>query len=171
MKNVIALALKRDNVVASTQFAVLVGIAVVAPFFGNQFVTGPIVNATLFVSTILLGTQAGIMVGLMPSVIALSVGTLPAPLAPMIPYIMLSNTILVIVFSLLSKKYWTAIFSSSILKFVFLYLMSLIVVGFMPNKELAQSVAFMMSWPQLVTALAGGVLAYSFLKYKKRAAL
>jgi len=163
----VAQVLKRDNILPAIQFAAFVGIAFVAPFFHNQFITGPIVNATLFISTALLGTQAGIMVGLMPSVIALSVGTLPAPLAPMVPYIMLSNTILVVVFGLLSKKYFTAVVSSSVLKFIFLYATSYLVVGLLQNKQLAESVAVMMSWPQLITALAGGLLAYSFLKFRK----
>lgn len=163
----VAQVLKRDNVFPAIQFTSLVGIAFVAPFLGNQFITGPIVNATLFISTMLLGTQAGIMVGLMPSVIALSVGTLPAPLAPMVPYIMMSNAILVTVFGLLSKKYWPGVLASGLLKFGFLYAASIIVVGFLPNNQLAQNVAFMMSWPQLVTAFAGGILAYSFLKFRK----
>jgi hypothetical protein len=167
MENMKTLVLKREKMFAVTQFAVLIGIAVIAPFFQNQFITGSIVNATLFVSTVLLGAKAGIMVGLIPSLIALSVGTLPTPLAPMIPYIMTGNAILVIVFSLFIKKYGMAIFLSGTLKFVFLYAASLIVVGLLPNNELAQSVAFMMSWPQLITAFVGGALAYSFLKLQK----
>lgn len=153
----------RVNVIASTKFIALIGVATIVPLFHQQMITGPIVNATLFIATIILGTQAGILVGLIPSIIALSVGTLPAPLAPMVPYIMISNAILIVTFGLLrNKNYWLAVGVASFLKFLFLFATSSIVIGLLVQQELAESVALMMSWPQLVTALAGGVLASVF---------
>jgi uncharacterized membrane protein len=143
---------------------VLVAVAYAAPFLHQQFLTGSLVNATLFIAVALLGNQAAIMVGLIPSVIALSVGTLPAPLAPMVPYIMVSNSLLVLVFGLLKEKYWTAVLLCSVLKFGFLYLTSFIVTGLLLKIELAQGVSTMLSWPQLVTALTGGALAFIFLR-------
>lgn len=164
MKNTIALVLEKNKIVSITQLVALIGIAVVAPFFHQQLITGPVVNATLFIATIFLGTQGGIMVGLIPSVIALSVGTLPAPLAPMVPYIMISNVILVLIFGYFKERnYWIAIVLASFFKFLFLFSTSAIVVGLLTKKELASSVAIMMSYPQLLTALAGGVLASLFL--------
>jgi riboflavin transporter len=159
------LTINRDKMVSLAQFAGLIGIATVVPLFHQQMITGPIVNATLFVAAILLGTQAGILAGLIPSVIALSAGTLPAALAPMVPYIMISNAILVLVFNFLKdKNYWLAVVSSSLLKFLFLAGTSSMVINLIFKKELAQSVAMMMGYPQLLTALAGGVLAWIFFQ-------
>lgn len=169
MNNEQALTLSRSNYIASTKFIALIGVATIIPLFHQQMITGPIVNATLFVATIILGTQMGILVGLIPSVIALSVGTLPAPLAPMVPYIMISNAILILTFGYLKNiNYWLAIIISSFLKFLFLFLTSSVVIGLLMKKELAESVTLMMRWPQLLTALMGGVLASLFLGYYEK---
>lgn len=170
MQNIKTLALENKKAIATIiYFVLLVGIATVAPLFHSQPITGPIVNATLFVSVILLGTSEALLVGLIPSVIALSVGTLPAVLAPMIPFIMLSNAVLIIVFALLRKSnYWAAVILASLLKFLFLLATSSIVINLLLKKEVATKVAAMMSWPQLLTALAGGILAYGFLRLVRK---
>ena len=168
MDNTKELALDKKLIISLTQFVVLVGAAVIVPLFHQQMITGPIVNATLFVATILLGTQMGIFVGLIPSVIAFSVGLLPLGLAPVVPFIMISNAVLVLVFGFLKdKNYWLAVFSASFLKFLFLSGTSSIVIKLLLQKQLASGVAAMMSYPQLLTALAGGLLAYLFLKFYK----
>lgn len=165
MNNEKTLAIDRRKITSLVQFTALVGISMVVPLFHQQLITGPVVNAALFVSAIILGAQMGIMVGLIPSVIALSVGTLPPALAPMVPYIMISNAILILTFSFLKdKNYWLAVILSSFLKFLFLFTASSIVINLLLKKELANSVAIMMSWPQFLTALAGGVLAWIFFK-------
>lgn len=170
MQNIKALAWENKKTIATiTYFVLLVGIATVAPLFHSQPITGPIVNATLFVSVVLLGTSEALLVGLIPSVIALSVGTLPAVLAPMIPFIMLSNAVLIIVFALIRKSnYWAAVILASLLKFLFLLATSSVVINLLLKKEVATKVAAMMSWPQLLTALGGGLLAFIFLKVIKK---
>ncbi len=169
MSQIKAIALNKQNTIALTQFVVLIGIATVAPLFHNQWTTGPIVNATLFVAAALLGTHNAILVGLFPSLIAMSVGLLPAPLAPMIPFIMVSNAILIITFSYFWKKqFWGGMLSASILKFGFLFATSTLVTGLLLKPELAGKVAVIMSWPQLATALLGGVIAFGVLKVMKK---
>ncbi len=168
MSNENVFAFDRSKALLLTQFAALVGIATVVPLFHQQMITGPVVNATLFVAAVLLGTQMGVFVGLIPSIIALSVGTLPAPLAPMVPYIMLSNAILILAFNAFRERnYWLAVGIASALKFAFLWATSSVVIGLLMKKELAESVALMMSWPQLLTALLGGALASLFLRMYK----
>jgi hypothetical protein len=150
-------------------FVALLGIASAAPLLHNQFVVGPIVNATLLIATVLLGVRGGILIGLIPSTIALSTGLLPAVLAPMIPFIIVGNAILVVTFGYLrDKNYWLALVSGSILKFAFLFGTSGIVISLLLNQKIASSVAMMMSWPQLATALAGGLVAYGFLRGTKK---
>ena len=85
-------------------FIGLMAIAIVIPHYvHNQFITGPIVNAVLFISAVMLGTGNAILIGLFPSMVALVSGLLPVPLAPMVPLIMISNTILIVVFSYFRK--------------------------------------------------------------------
>lgn len=169
MSNVLAGVMERGRVVTATQFIAIVGIATIVPLFHQQAITGPIVNATLFVAALMLGSRLAIFVGLIPSVIALSVGTLPAPLAPMVPYIMLSNALLILSFGALREKnYWMAVAVASFLKFAFLFASSSVVIGLLMKQELAQSVAAMMSYPQFLTALLGGVLAYAFVNVSRK---
>jgi len=159
------LALKRKTIVNSITFVLLLGVATIAPLFHFQPVTGPIVNATLFIAATLLGVQNAIFIGLLPSTIALSAGLLPPVLAPMVPFIMLGNTILIVAFNYLRKKnYWLGVISASVLKFLFLFGASSIVINLLLKREVATKVAVMMSWPQLATALTGGIIAYLFLK-------
>lgn len=161
--------ISKEKVFILIQFIVLVGIVSAASLLRQQAITGPIVNAALFISVGVLGTQNAILVGIIPSVIALSVGLLPPILAPIIPFIMLGNTILIVVFGYFKERnYWLGIILASILKFVFLFGASSIVIDLLLKKEIAQKAALMFSWPQLATALVGGLIAYFVLRSIKR---
>ncbi|MFC1640696.1 iron hydrogenase [Patescibacteria group bacterium] len=164
-----AIAKKKVETAEIAEFLALAGIAVLVPMLGNQFITGPFVNATLFIAVILLGMRYAIVLALVPSLIALGVGILPFILAPMVPIIMLSNLILVFSFNKLwEKNYWLGVGVASILKTGFLYLMSLLIIEYFITSPQASKFALLFSWPQLLTALAGGVLAYAVLKFLKR---
>ncbi len=161
--------ISRDIISKLTLSAVLIAIGAFAPFVNQQMITGPIVNACLFVGAALLGLGSSVFVGLMPSLIALSIGLLPAALAPMIPFIMVGNAILILVFSWLRKRnYWLAVISASITKFAFLFSASFIVSNLIIKKEIAVKAASMMSWPQLATSLLGGAIAYSIMSLRKK---
>lgn len=164
------LAFKRETLIASSQFTVLLAVAVFVPVFSHsQAVTGPIVNAALFIAAALLGPAAAILIGLVPSVIALSFGLLPLVLAPVIPFIMVSNAILVSTFHYLRRdNFVLGVAAASVLKFLFLFGISYSAVNLFTGQEIAQKAAAMMSWPQLLTALAGGALAYIVLKAAKK---
>lgn len=139
--------------------------AIIPAFVHNQWITGPLVNALLFLSVIYCGISGAILVGMIPSVIALSVGLLPAPLAVAVPYIMVSNAILVLVFAAFCgrsrsiKKYWIGISIASLLKFGFLFMAASTVVK-LASPQIAPKIAVMLGWPQLATAAAGGGIAF-----------
>ena len=109
------------------------------------------------------------LVGLLPSLVALASGLLPASLAPMVPFIMVGNAILILTFNFFKKRnFWLSVGIASFLKFLFLFSTSSIVINLLLEKEVAQRAALMMSWPQLVTALVGGALACLVLKASRR---
>ncbi len=169
MEKIKTLILNKKVVINLTAFLFLTSVVTIAPLFHFQPVTGPIVNAILFIAVCLLGIEYALLIGLIPSVIALSTGLLPAILAPMIPFIMLSNAILIITFAhLRNKNYWLGIIVASVLKFIFLFTTSSVVINLLLKKEIATKVVSIMSWPQLATALAGGVIAYIFLSSLKK---
>ncbi|MDD4624771.1 MAG: iron hydrogenase [Candidatus Paceibacterota bacterium] len=162
------LAIPKEKI-ALFYFSVLFGISIVLPLFHSQYVTGPMVNAVLFLSAVLSGSTGAMLIAMVPSVIALSTGLLPAVMAPAVPFIMLGNGILIAAFlSLQKKNFWIAAISAGFLKFVFLFGSSRIIAGLIVKKQTAFAAAAMLGFPQLVTALAGAVLAYGILKFLKR---
>ncbi len=148
-------------------FALFLVICLAAPFIKIQLITGSIVNAVLFISTLTLGIEAGILIGFLPSLVSLFAGLLPVALLPMIPYIILGNSILVLIFGALkNKSLLGGIIVASFVKFLFLYFSSSLVIELFIHKSLPAGIISMMAWPQLITALVGGLIAYTI--YKKR---
>lgn len=154
----------------TTTFAVLLAISILAPLAGaGQLVTGTIVNASLIVATVLLGPRLAITIGLLPSLFALMSGQLPWPLAPMVPFIIIGNAILVLTIHLLRKRsYPGGVALAAGFKFLWLYGFATMLVNaavFPP--KVGALVMLMMGWPQLTTALLGGAAAYAILKPAK----
>ena len=169
MEKIKNLVLNKKMVISLISFLFLTSLVTIAPLFHFQPITGLIVNAIFFITVSLLGIKYALLIGLIPSLIALLTGLLPVILAPMIPFIMLSNIILIITFFCLkNKNYWLGIIAASVLKFIFLFTTSSVVINLLLKKEIATKVAEMMSWPQLLTALGGGVIAYIFLNSLKK---
>jgi len=153
-----------QKVLYAIKFVVLLGIALLAPLVQNQFITGSIVNATLFASVFILGLRGALAISFFPSIISLGLGLLPAVMAPMVPFIILGNLILIGIFALLkNKNYWLASISASVLKFAWLFIISQVVISLFVQKPVATKIATMMSWPQLITALVGAIVAYMFV--------
>lgn len=120
----------------------------------GQFFTGPLVNAVLFISACTVGWQAGVFIGAITPWIALLVGILKPVLAPAVPFIMLGNALLVIVFSFLKPlNSYMAVLVSSVSKFGILYIATRFLLHLNPN------ISYALQLPQLITALIGGALA------------
>lgn len=166
-----AAILNRENLLTVAKPVALLLVAFVAPFSHNQMITGSLVNATLFIAAAVLSLESAITIAVLPSLIAVSLGTLPAPLAPMVPFIILSNILLILVvvaFRRLNIKtnFLVKVFLASLVKFIFLLSVSAFVLNFLFHKQLPAVIMNMMSWPQLITALVGGFIAYLIIKGK-----
>lgn len=151
-------------------FAVFLAILIAVPaFIHSQWITGPMVNAVLLISAVLIGPMEAVFLGLMPSTVALSTGLLPLPIAPMVPFIMIGNAILIAVFYYSYKKnIFASIGIAAFLKFAFLHFSVVLIMSRLLNPTLSSNLAVMMSWPQFVTAVVGGVIAYAILKGMKK---
>lgn len=135
----------------------------------SQFITGPIVNMSLILATFLIGPFEAAFLGLMPSVLALISGLLPMALAPIIPFIMISNAILIGTYHYFGKKnFRVSIFIASSLKFLFLYGVSNFIITILLGNKVAPALVIMMGWPQLFTAVMGGILAYIILSFMRK---
>ena len=155
------------NINTLAKSAILLSVAVFTPMvFHIQWVAGPIVNATLFLAVVLVGSRNALLIGIIPSAAALSSGLLPALLAPMVPFIMISNAILIIIFDWLRKSgYWQGVIIAALAKFLFLYFSTATITNLIFKEELALKVSQMLSWPQFFTAVLGGVMAWGILKH------
>ncbi|MCX6795333.1 MAG: iron hydrogenase [Candidatus Falkowbacteria bacterium] len=150
---------------------VLITLISALPFFiHSQWITGPIINAVLIVTLFIGGLRPAIIASLIPSLMALQGGLLPVVLAPAIPFIMISNVILVLVIDFFCRdkskitNYWYGLVVGASLKFVFLYFSVDLINKLLLNKNLSPIISQMMSWPQLITALLGGTMAYLIIK-------
>jgi len=157
-ENVISIDIKQV-LVKSVAFCGFVAVAVLAPYFGNQLITGSLVNALLFISASILGLEYAFLLCLIPSLISIYTGFLPLALAPMIPALMTGNALLILVFvKLKNRGFWFGAILSAFIKFIFIYFAGII---------LLKNISLMISWPQLATAIAGAGIAFLILKIIK----
>jgi hypothetical protein len=155
----------QTNIRWLSRTAILLAIALVFQMGGfPQFITGPLINTVLYLAAMIVGWQGGMLIGILTPVIASIRGILPPPLTPLIPFIALGNSILVILFFwLLSKNKIAGIIIASLVKFLLLVSAVKLVVQVPP------AIAQMMSLPQLITALAGGAIALVLAHFFKKA--
>ncbi len=167
---------EKVNIQSITRFLFLAGIASILPFFIHlQWLTGPIVNAILILVLFLVGIRSAMVVALVPSLMALAGGLLPAVLAPAVPFIMIGNAIYILCIDRiyeasksLNHGYWVGVIIGSGIKFIFLFFSVNLISKLLIKQELAVKVAQMMSWPQFATAVMGGMIAWIILKWLKR---
>lgn len=168
-------AMTKVNVKWLTQFMSIAAVAVVLPFFIHlQWITGPIINALLILAVIITGVRSAMLIALIPSMIALGSGLLPAILAPAVPFIMIVNTILVLSVDWFWRNrkndqfaYWQGVIIGAALKFLLLFFSINLIAKLLIKQELATVIAQMMSWTQFATAIAGGIIAWLILKFLK----
>jgi hypothetical protein len=165
-----------------TQTAVFIALLIVlqaatAPL-GNILITGTIVNLLLIVSVMTCGLASGLSVAVISPVMAKLIGI--GPLWILIPFIAAGNIALVLLWHFIGNRkaehkyaaYIPALAAAAIVKFLVLYIgiVKLAVPMFLglPAQQ-ASVVSHMFSVPQLITALAGGVIAAVILPTLKRA--
>ncbi|MDI3480887.1 MAG: hypothetical protein PWQ97_542 [Tepidanaerobacteraceae bacterium] len=138
-----------------TRTAILLALTVVFQSLKlGQFFTGPLVNAVLLISACAIGWPSGVVIGAATPWIALLVGILKPVLAPAVPFIMIGNALLVIVFYFLKPlNSYIAVLASAVIKFGVLYVATRFILHLNP------SVSSALQFPQLITAIVGGFLA------------
>ncbi|HDQ45660.1 MAG TPA: ECF transporter S component [bacterium] len=148
-----------------------------------QPVTGPLINAVLLTVSGLMGAGPAILIGVVTPAAALVRGQLPPVLAVMVPFIAISNALLILLFSgirrghrapvggRISVRDVAALVLAAAGKFLFLALSIRWLLPVLIGSRLPGEVAVLMMFPQLVTALAGGVIALLVLRMIGKSAL
>lgn len=162
--------ISEKKITVAIQLIVMVALASLLPLFPLQQITGPLVNALLYIAVVMLGVNNALLICFLPSVVAISTGLLPILMLPLIPVIIVGNILLVLMFSRLREKnFWLGVGVASLLKYIFIYsLASILASQMIQQPPFAKVVSTMMGLPQLVNALLGGIIAWIFLKSIKR---
>ena len=144
-----------------TKAAVLLAIAVVFQLVKmGQYVTGTGINAVLITAVGVCGLPWAIAIGIMTPMLAVLLGVQPPPAIVLVPFIMAGNTVYVVLFSLLRRYIdYIGIIAAASAKFILLYTAANIIIGKLPAP-----IKLAFSFPQLITALAGGAIALVVLK-------
>jgi hypothetical protein len=151
--------------------ALLIGVQLAtAPL--SQFVTGPLVNMILIVSVMTCGLSSGMTVAFLSPVFAKLLGI--GPLWTIIPFIMIGNIVLVLIWHTVSRMSFNneylarivTLITAAVSKFLVLYfgIVKIMIPLFLnlPEKQ-AAVISNIFSIPQLFTAFIGGALAIGIL--------
>lgn len=165
-----------DNVKKLTRASMMVVFAFIITFIGarlgtamfNQFVVGPLINAVIISAVLYTDLKFGVLVSLVTPLLAVITGQFTA--VPFAPFIMAGNATLAVIFYCCSKyagKFgsYIGIAAGALLKTIVLtvsirYLVALFKIGL--PKPMVAKLSVMMSYPQLYSAVAGGIVAMIF---------
>lgn len=137
--------------------AILIGLQLLTRSFG-QLLTGSCVNLVLAVCALYLGWGSALAVACISPILAWLLGIGPA-FPALVPCIAVGNGVYVLLLSLIKgKALWTVPLSAGAKALSLRLLIGSVVAPLVvPSAKLATVVA-MFAWPQLYTALIGGVL-------------
>ena len=138
------------------------------PFSVRQLITGTLVNCILLVFTVRAGLASGTAIGVLSALLAALLGISQLVISPLVA---VGNAILCLVYWFLAERmnHLSGVAAGAVLKCGFLWLtvpLALSAAG-LPEKQTAM-LSIMFSWPQLVTALCGGLLAWAILPRVRR---
>lgn len=175
-----------EKVLWITRTAVLTALLVVLQWatagtkaFAGQYITGSCVNAVLAVAVLTSGLWSGVTVAVLSPFCAKLFGIGPQ-LIQIVPAISVGNVVFVVLLHLLlTKKQWNLpiqlgmVLAAAAAKFLTLYLLVVkFIVPMMSASLKPKQIAMfsaMFSYPQLITALIGGVIAVLIAPVIKKA--
>lgn len=178
--------MRNNKIIYITQTAVMLALLIGAQFITRSFgqlVTGSVVNLILLVSVFIIGIYGGLTIAVLSPLLAFLAGIGPA-FIQIIPFIAIGNVIYVTIAWLISKNFVAnlsikdivissiGLIAASISKFLFLWLgLVVIALPLIPGikEKQAAVIGAAFSWPQLITALIGSILALMIIPQLKKA--
>ena len=129
------------------------------PAMFSVFLIGSLVNTCLLVASEGVGVKYALVIACSAPVVAYFQQLLPIPIL-IIP-VAIGNVIYILTFRM-GKKWniWLRICSAAIGKALFMYIAFIWLLGMIAiPTQMAAGLMFIMSWPQLITGVIGGILA------------
>ena len=129
------------------------------PVLMSTFLIGTLVNACLLIAAETIGLRAALFISVMAPVVAYMQQLLPLPI--FILPVLAGNAVYVVLFLAIFRwRRWLAILTAGFGKTAVLYgFFSWMLTWIAVPGPMAAGLLFVMSWPQLGTAIAGGFLA------------
>ena len=130
----------------------------------STFLIGSLVNACLLVTVETVGLWPALMIGTAAPVVAWFQQLLPVPV--FIFPVALANLVYVTIFFIL-RRYgrWLGLTTASAAKTLLLYMSVTWLLAFINlPPQVSAGIVFVMSWPQFITAMLGGMLSYYITK-------
>lgn len=125
-----------------------------------QLITGTGINALLLITLMTVGPIQAITIGVITPLVALMVGIMKPPMAPALPFIMLANAVIILVFhTFRNKNKYLGMVAAGFCKFVVLFGATKLVLSSILPPPIAEKLAVTFGITQFFTALAGGILA------------
>ena len=165
---------KHKKVLWITRTAVLIALTVVLQALtlqlGNQIITGSVVNLMLIIAVMSCGLPTGLTVSIFTPIMPTLLGF--GPMWPIVPFIAAGNMALVTAWHFIGNReiintyvaYGAATLAGAAAKFLVLYLgVVQIAIPYILGLPAGNVLSIMFSYPQLVTAVVGGVCAIILL--------
>jgi uncharacterized membrane protein YuzA (DUF378 family) len=150
-----------------TRVGILLALTLAIQWMGiPQPITGTAINAMLLISASTVGLLPALAIGCITPIVALMVGIMKAPMAPVIPFIIGANAVWVLVYGFIqNRNRYVAMILAAATKFLVLWgAVKWVLIGMLPGPVLEKAaVAFGIT--QLFTALAGGVIALAVIPF------
>jgi len=161
-----------------TKSAAFLAITIIIQTIGlPQIFTGPLVNAVLVTAGFILGPVPAVIIGFITPFAAFIRGILPGILGPMVPFIAIGNSVYILVFVMGFKHFGNfnqqkdifymgiTIISASLLKTIILFIAIIRVLPIFFGTFLPGSVVYIMTTPQFITGIAGGIISLFLIKF------
>jgi len=171
---------KHEKVLWITRTAVFIALTVALQAltlqFGNQFITGSVVNFMLIVSVMTCGLPTGLTVALFTPIMPTLLGF--GPVWPVVPFIIAGNMALVTLWHFIGNReilntyvaHAIAMVAGAVAKFLVLFIgVVQIVVPYILKLPEGNIMSVLFSYPQLITASIGGVCAIIVLPILQKA--
>ena len=125
-----------------------------------QILVGSLVNLCLIVATAVAGVWSGVIISVAAPLVSLAQGHIALPW--MVPFVIIGNALIVIIYALLKKRSQILGFAvGGVVKTAFLWI-GIVIVGvslFGAPQKVAATLAISFTWLQLVTAIIGGLIS------------
>ncbi len=164
---------KKMNTTYIVRTGLLLALALIFQIgFKGQVIVGPMINFVLIASTLTVGMLSGVVIGCFTPLIAILVGVIQPFLAPQIPFIIIGNLTLVILFAIIKKRMqkggeYLGLALGSLLKFGVLAGSIRLIINFFSHSIPAKAIPTIVgvfTIPQLYNAIIGGILAIIVVK-------